>query len=285
MPSALKRNADHSSHSRPFDSAFYRGVADARSTAKQRVEQVVADPAGYRLDVKAGELLTVELIDGPQIVNMLAFNSDDPDERFWAHQTCLIDGLFLSRWSRLWGTMARLRPLMTVLEDTVATRPIDGVVAPKHHPVLGGAGTPAQWHYSGGGMSAMSSWAQFARGLEASGLGAELIVDNACLFQKSAVEGGRVTTYPSDALRGDRLTFFVEIDLAVLLALSPCLDGSDPPNQIRSSPRAVKVAVTEPVAEPLAWPYEGMGYPDLSLYLDSNGVRSTEATPTPGRES
>jgi hypothetical protein len=28
-----------------------------------------------------------------------------------------------------------------------------------------------------------------------------------------------------------------------------------------------------------------MGYPDLSLYLDESGTRSTEPVPTPGREA
>jgi uncharacterized protein YcgI (DUF1989 family) len=283
MPSALTRNADQSSHSRPFDRDFYDRVEAASGSAAGRLEQVVSEPTGFTVEVDAGELLTVELVDGPQIVNMLAFNTHDPDERFWAHQTCLIDGLFLSRWSRLWGTMARLRPLMTVIEDTVATRPVPGAVAPKHHPVLGGAGTPAQWHYSAGAIAGVSTRTQFAHALAARDLVPELIVDDACLFQKSSVRGGWVTMHPSDALTRDRLTFFAEIDLTVMLALSPFLDGSTPPDQIRSSPRSIKVTVTERVAEPVGWPYEGMGYPDLSLYLNSEGVRSAEATPTQGR--
>jgi uncharacterized protein YcgI (DUF1989 family) len=278
-----ERNAEGSSHSRPFDRDYYRALRAHIGSADAHHAELVAAAEGHAVDVEAGALLSVELVEGPQIVNMFMFNPRDPDERFWAHQTCLIEGLFLTRWSRLWGTMARLRPMMTVLEDTVATRPLPGVVAPKHHPVLGGAGTPADWHYSGGRNGAVSTWEQFARALVARGLSHELIIDNACLFQKSGVEGDRVEIYASDALAGDRLTFFAEIDLTVIFALSPYVDGSRAPGSVQTSPRPIKVTVTESVAKPLAWPYEGMGYPDLSLYVDSNGVRSTDATPTPGR--
>jgi hypothetical protein len=40
--------------------------------------------------------------------------------------------------------------------------------------------------------------------------------------------------------------------------------------------------VTERLAAPLPWPYPGLGYPDLDLYLDASGTRSDEAVATPG---
>lgn len=278
----MTRNAGDSTHARPFDTAFYNRLRSLLETATVRETHLLDEPSGASFRVDAGELLTVELLEGAQIVNMILLNASDPDERFWAHQTCLIDGLFLTRWSRLWGTMARLRPLMTVLEDTVAVRPLPGVTAAKHHPVLGGSGTPAAWYYSGGRMGAKSVWSQFARTLAERSLGPELIVDDASLFQKAAVEGGRLETYPSDALASDRLTFFAEIDLIVVLALSPSVDGSVPPSRVRSRPRPVQATIIEAIAEPVGWPYAGIGYPDLSLYLDASGVRSTDAVPTPG---
>ena len=92
--------------------------------------------------------------------------------------------------------------------------------------------------------------------------------------------------YPSDARAGDRVTLFAEIDLMVLLALSPYIDGSRSPAEIGDpQPRAVKITVRERVAEPLGWPYPGVPYPDLSLYEDSEGHRVDEPVPTPGRES
>jgi uncharacterized protein YcgI (DUF1989 family) len=90
---------------------------------------------------------------------------------------------------------------------------------------------------------------------------------------------------PSEALPGDRVTLFAELDLTVLLALSPYVDGARGAGELDGvEPRPVEVTVHDQVAEPLAWPYPGDPYPDLSLYLDDNGVRSDEPGPTPGME-
>lgn len=243
-------------------------------------------PGPHAVDVKAGELLSVELVEGAQIVNLFMLNASDPDERVWAHETCLIEGLFLTRYSRLWGTMARFRPLLTVLEDTVTALPNRGMVTGKHHPVYGGSGTPADWRIAGGRKGVMTTWEQFAAALEARKLSPGLIKDNACLFQKTTVDGHtkQFEILRSDALRGDRITFFAEIDLTVLLALSPYIDGSRPPRELgKAQPRAIEVRISTPLADPLPWPYPQMPYPDLSLYLNADGVRSEEAVPTPGR--
>jgi hypothetical protein len=79
------------------------------------------------------------------------------------------------------------------------------------------------------------------------------------------------------------VTLFAEMNLVVMLALSPFVDGSPP--VAAPQPRAVEVSVCQQVAEPLGWPYPNMGYPDLDLYLDNAGVRSDEPVATAGRES
>lgn len=267
-------------HLRPFSDEYYRRIRARISDTSTRVCERIETPAGYLVDVRAGELLTIRLTDGPQIVNMFPFNSADPDERLWAHQTCLIEGLFLSRWSRLWGTMARLRPLMTIVEDTVTTRPTPEAPAAKHHPILGGAEVPALWRYEGGSPEVLSSWEQFGAALAPRGLGPELLMDDLCLFQKSAMADCWMRTLPSDALRGDRVVFFAEIDVTVLLALSPHVEGGLPAREVGSKPRVIEVSVSGFLEEPLPWPYPDMQYPDLSLYLDARGVRSREVAPT-----
>jgi uncharacterized protein YcgI (DUF1989 family) len=272
-------------HPRPFERDFYVALRDRLSEQVTRGTLTLDDAGSHAVELKAGELLTLELIAGPQIVNAFPFNTHDPDERFWAHETCLIEGLFLTRYSRLWGTMAHFRPLMTVLEDTVTSLPIPRTAGGGHHPVYGGSGTPIDWRLAGGGADALTTWEQFARALSDRRLSPGLLMDNACFFQKTLVDapGHRLEIAPSDATAGDAVTLFAEIDVTVLLALSPYVDGTRPANELDGSVRPVRATLSGRMASPLPWPYPGMPYPDLELYLDEAGVRTAEIGPTPGR--
>ena len=275
----------NSAHARPFQRDFYESVVDKVGQAEVRTTQTLAVPEARLVELQAGELLTLELVEGPQIVNLFALNPHDSDERIWTQDMCLIEGIYLSRSNRLWGTMARYRPLLTIVEDTVTT--LAGIGG--HHFLFGGFETPADWQLQGGKEGVKSTWEQFADALESRSLESSLLDKGyISLFQKVAVDGPtqQFQIYPSDARAGDRVTLFAEIDLMVLLALSPYIDGSRSPAEIGDpQPRAVKITVRERVAEPLGWPYPGVPYPDLSLYEDSEGHRVDEPVPTPGRES
>jgi hypothetical protein len=72
----------------------------------------------------------------------------------------------------------------------------------------------------------------------------------------------------------------------LLLALSPYVDGSRAASELDGvAVRPVRVSRTAALVEPLGWPYPDMGYPDVGLYLDETGTRSTDPVPTPGREA
>lgn len=140
----------------------------------------------------------------------------------------------------------------------------------RHHAVFGGSGTPADWHFGNGPARVMTTWEQFVSILKRRGLDPNLLKDNACLFQKTAIDAHsqRLEILPSDAVRGDYVDFFAEVDLLVLIALSPYIDGSRPATDLGGvQPRAIEVQVTEGIRDPLPWPYPGIPYPDLSLYL------------------
>jgi uncharacterized protein YcgI (DUF1989 family) len=229
--------------------------------------------------------MIIELLEGPQVVHVFFFNRSDPDERYWAHETCLIEGLFLSRYSRLWGTMARFRPLLAILEDSVAHVPEGSSVNGKHHPAYGGAGTPAAWRRSGGSASVPSVWEQFARLLRDRGLSPSLIKDEVCLFQKTRINpyAKKMEPVRPDCLAGDHVALYAECELVVFLALSPYIDGVTQPADELPSVRPVGITTTDRIAKPLGWPYPDVLYPDLSLYLDETGVRSSRPEATPPR--
>jgi uncharacterized protein YcgI (DUF1989 family) len=242
---------------------------------------VLDDFSGLAVSVPAGAALELKLLRGPQIVNLFAFNTADPDERMW-HQSVIREGIFLKRYSRVWGTMARYRPLLTVLEDTVVADP--GWPAAQHHPFYGGSGTPRDWRALGGAPDVPSTWEQFGSLLDALDVPRHILAENLCLFQKSVIDPAtlRIAIVPSDAVMGDAVVLFAEIDLRVLVALSPYRDGSPMAGAVRPQPRPVRVSVTEKLGDPLPWPYPDVSYPDLGAYVDASGRRSDDVTPTPG---
>jgi len=247
----------------------------------------LSDFEGLALEISAGSAMIVRLLDGPQVVHMFALNNDDPDERYWAHETCLIEGFFLSRYSRLWGTMARFRPLLTILEDSVSTSPQGDSIDGKHHPAYGGAGTPAAWRRSGGGPGVLSVWEQFAQLLSGRGISRSLIKDEVCLFQKTRINpyARRLELLPPDCVAGDQVALYAELDVLVLLALSPYIDGVTQPSGRATSARPVSISIVDRIADPLGWPYPDVPYPDISLYLDANGSRSLAPGVTAARSS
>ena len=271
-------------HPRPLKKSFYAALREAIGKAAPAYESDVPADGGLAIDMRAGQMLTIRLLEGPQIVNLWAFNTNDTDERLWVQDMCLIEGIYLTRYSRLWGEMARFRPLLTVIEDTVS--PVRGRGHPSvpHHFVFGGGGTPENWRRGGGNEGIATTWEQFARLADGYGIPAHRINDNVCFFQKTAVEPEtqRFVILPSDAMAGDLVALFAELDVTVFLVLSPYVDGSKTPADLRGTrPRPVGVQVSEVLATPLRWPYPGMPYPDLSLYLDAEGARDDKPGPTP----
>jgi uncharacterized protein YcgI (DUF1989 family) len=271
-------------HPRPLKRSFYEAVrATAGSVAVQKSSEIPASQ-GLALDMEAGHVLTLRLAEGAQIVNLWTFNTDDPDERLWVQDMCLTEGLYLTRFSRLWGEMARYRPLLTVIEDTVSPRRGVGDPSVPHHFVFGGTGTPSTWRLGGGHPGVRTTWEQFVNLASAYGIPSHRMTDNVCLFQKTAIEPQtqRFIILPSDAMAGDVVSLFAEIDVTILLVLSPYIDGSRTPAELTGmAPRRVTSEVTEFVAKPLGWPYAGMPYPKLEYYLGDDGARDPEPGPTP----
>jgi uncharacterized protein YcgI (DUF1989 family) len=272
-------------HERPIDKAFYRSIRlEIGERPLHGTQYDIRPDTGTLVRAPAGSVIAFELLEGPQIVNVFPWNAIDPDERYWAEETMLIEGSYLQRYTRLWSTMARFRPLVTVIEDTVITLRRLGMPQAFHHFAHGGSGTPADWRAKGGRPNVKSSWERLTEAMALDGVPAKYLTENASLFQKTAIDpvAQTITILPSDAMAGDRVIWFAEIDLTLAVALSPYVGGGVAVKELDGSTRSVRVSVQEQVAEPLSWPNEGVPYPDLGLYLDETGRRDAEVGPTPG---
>ena len=274
------------SHARPLDEDFYRGlrskIVDQPLVGSR---QHLPANAGLVVRVPAGSFVAFTLPEGRQIVNVFFWNSHDPDERYWAEETMLIEGSQLRTFTRLWGTMAKFRPLATVIDDTVVGLRHAGEPQSFHHFAHGGSGTPADWRHRGGKPGVPSTWERLSSAMEGAGVPAHLLTENVSLFQKTAIDPITqvLTILPSDAVPADRMVWFAEIDLTLAVAASPYGAGGTPLAELDGRTRDVVVEVRENVAKPLGWPYPGVAYPDLSLYDDpATGTRAHDVRATPG---
>lgn len=277
---AVRRRDSNRISPRPINLAFYRAMRKGLARTRPARSKVLDALEGVALDLEAGQVMSLTLLEAPQIVNVFAFNKEDYFERVW-HQTIVSEGPYLTRFSRVWGTMPRCRPLLTVIDDTVTSRQ-DGPYSGGHHPILGGSGTPAAWHFANGRAGVATTWEQFAAILLRRRIPLHLLGDNICIFQQSMLEprSQRFRMCPSEAMTGDKVSLFAEMDLCVLLALSPYLDGARSPAALGvPTPRPVRLDVFNRIGVPLGWPYPGVPYPDLRRYLDADdGVPPSVAT-------
>lgn len=257
-------------HRRPIDLEFYNEVRASAATlgpARDLLPQ-----AGAVIDCAPGDFLTVQVVRDPQVVLMYAWNPDDPDERLWCQETSGLEDCFLRTFSRVWSTMARFRAMLTLVIDSVA----EHAAAPgAHHFVLDGWETSAIWRALGGDPAIPSAHERFASLLLARGVDPALHRDHLALFRKVVIEPEtqRLSFARSDAAAGDRAVFFVEARLSVALVPSPYGAGDESPASLDGSIAPIRVSVAPSGVQPLGWPYEGVGYPDLTPYADPAGRR------------
>jgi uncharacterized protein YcgI (DUF1989 family) len=98
--------------------AFYGPLAQAERTLV--TEMVIPVRSGRAWEVPAGHICRFSIIEGPQVLDLNLWNRQDPRERFWAARTRQFYGAHLTTGHRLWSTLPFLRPLTTVVDDTIA---------------------------------------------------------------------------------------------------------------------------------------------------------------------
>ncbi len=106
------------------DLAFYARLADEHENRELVRDLVVPRIEGRAFVVDVGQILRITCIEGSQVADFNAFNRDDPREMFWSGRTRLLQGAHLNVGDRLWSTPPKMRPMFTVIADTVDHRPL-----------------------------------------------------------------------------------------------------------------------------------------------------------------
>jgi uncharacterized protein len=83
-------------------------------------EAVIPVRSGRAFEVPAGCVCRFSVIEGPQVLDVNIWSRADPRERFWAARTRQFYGAHVTTGHRLWSTLPFLRPLVTIVADTIA---------------------------------------------------------------------------------------------------------------------------------------------------------------------
>jgi uncharacterized protein len=209
----------------PDDGTVERAV-QASLTTRKVFEHTIPAGTGYGLRVEAGQLFRLVTVEHPQIVDLCVANADDPSEHYAAGAQLALEGGFVTRGVRIWGTPPRSRTLAVCTADTVRWHD-DGSFA-RDHVTHGAHCNPHHWMlYTG--RHPRTCYDNLRAGMAMLGLGQRSIHDNMNLFQKTALDPhtGHYIERRSDAEAGDYIEFAALIALNVVCSLCPQGGGVD----------------------------------------------------------
>ena len=255
----------------PRDLSLY---AAARATAT-KVDEVTVPPREARcFSVPAGHFFRISSVEGPQVGDLNLHNADDLSERFYSGKTRALHGTHITTGEQMWSSFPRLRPMATIVEDTLDWYGIDthgGSV----HDVIGTRCDPyTHTLLSGGGQYHHCCHSNLTRALadhldvprsEAEGLVHDVL--NVFMCTGFTRDTGQYFMKASPVRPGDFLEFFAEINLLGNLSACPGGDCST----THSSDVAACYPLLVEVFKPASGALDGWQSPEPSSYDRSHG--------------
>ncbi len=196
-----------------------------------KTDETIIPPREARcFTVSAGSVFRITSIDGPQVGDLNLWNSKNLSECFYSGKTRALHGTHLSLGERMWSNFPTLRPMATIIEDTLSWYGIDefgGAV----HDVIGTRCDPYTDNLLKGGHYHHCCHSNLTRAL-ADHTGYSLYdaedyvhdVLNVFMCTGFTRDTGQYFMKASPVRPGDFIEFFAEIDL--LGALSACPGGN-----------------------------------------------------------
>ncbi len=240
----------------PPDLVAYRA---AREGARKVSETIVPPRDAMAFDVPAGAFFRITSIEGPQVGDLNLWNADDLSERFFSGKTRALHGTHVSTGDRLWSNLPHLRPMATIVADTLDWYGFDAFGGSVHD-VIGTRCDPYTHRLLAGGDYHHCCHSNLTRALAArSGLSASAAephvhdVLNVFMCTGFLRETGQYFMKASPVRPGDHIEFFAEIDL--IGALSACPGGDCGAEHSSDAARChpLKVEVFVPAAPPAGW--------------------------------
>jgi uncharacterized protein len=246
-------------------------------------ELVVPIRSGRAWTVPAGHLCRIVVIEGPQVADLNLWNLHNPRERFWASRTRQLHRAHVSTFDRLWSTLPYLRPLATIIKDTLDYGVDED--GGRCHDLLGTRCDPYVNELLTGEAFDFHCHSNLTRAVLPHGLTELDVHDVINVFQLTGLtrDGDQYFMKACPARKGDAFEFLAEVDL--LCALSTCpggdlsvpLWGPDAGDPLPTC-RPLGVEVHRPDPELLA----GWEPPQPAGYRGLHGISLPEFDPGPG---
>lgn len=205
----------------------------ARRREARAEETVIVPPREARhFHVPAGGVFRITSVEGPQVGDLNLFNAADPRERFYSGKTRALHGTHLTTGDRMWSSFPYLRPMATIIGDTLDWYGIDGFGGSVHD-VIGTRCDPYTHHLLSGDDYHHCCHSNLTRALadaqDVSLTEAEPLVHdvlNVFMCTGFTRDTGQYFMKASPVRPGDYLEFFAEIDLLGVLSACPGGDCS-----------------------------------------------------------
>ncbi|MCA0964241.1 urea carboxylase-associated family protein [Salipiger bermudensis] len=238
------------------------------------IETVLAAPReACSFRVRAGQFFRITSVEGPQVGDLNLWNAEDLSERFYSGKTRALHGTHLTTGERMWSAFPHLRPMATIVEDTLGWYGIDAYGGSVHD-VIGTRCDPYTGNLLSGSHYHHCCHSNLTRALaDATGMSLQEAephvhdVLNVFMCTGFTRDTGQYFMKASPVRPGDHLTFFAEINL--LGALSAC-PGGDCSSEHSSDSAACHPLQVEILA-PRAGALEGWYAPARNGYDRSHG--------------
>lgn len=196
----------------------------------EKTEGVLVPPrqAGC-FEVPAGHFFRVTSVDGPQVGDLNLWHANDLSEKFYSGKTRALHGTHLNVGDRMWSSFPALRPMATIIADTLDWYGIDEFGGSVHD-VIGTRCDPYTGNLLNGSHYHHCCHSNLTRAL-GDHLGVSLAeaepmvhdVMNVFMCTGFTRDTGQYFMKASPVRPGDYIEFFAEIDL--LGAISACPGG------------------------------------------------------------
>lgn len=238
----------------PIDTQLHEDVL----ASLEPVETIVVPPRDARVvAVPKGHVFRIRSVDGPQVGDLNVWNANDLEERFYSGKTRQLHASHVTVGDRLWSSFPHLRPLATVLEDSLAWYGCDADGG-RVHDVIGTRCDPYTNHMLAGSQYHYCCHSNLTRALasytELSLLDAERYVHdvvNVFMCTGFTRDTQQYFMKASPVRPGDHIGFLAEMDVLVGLSACPGGDCSSTHSNDATVGYPLHIEVLKPAAEVL----------------------------------
>ena len=258
----------------PYDKPFYNNLQQGM----QLVDSITIPARDARsFVVPAGHVFRIVSVEGPQVGDLNLWHKDNLKERFFSGKTRALHGTHVSTGDRLWSNLPYLRPMATVIDDTLDWYGWDqfggsvhDVIGTRCDPYTNQALGQDEYHYCchSNLTRAMLDHTQFdLDDVE------PMVHDVLNVFMCTGFSHDTHQYFmkASPVRPGDHLTLFAEIDLLGALSACPGGDCSSEHSSDTSKCYPLKVDIYKPLRKALV----GWSSPNTNGYSRSHGVDQT----------